>query len=82
MKIEAQSVKYLEDWFCNGFDQIIDKGYDVENVVWIEKPMGVGSRKREIRAIVYVASNNSSKPNNLILLLPPLIIKDFESNNN
>tara|TARA_B100000242_G_C43010954_1_gene470051 strand:+ start:443 stop:577 length:135 start_codon:yes stop_codon:yes gene_type:complete len=44
--------------------------------------MGVGSRKREIRAIVYVASNNSSKPNNLILLLPPLIIKDFESNNN
>ena len=84
MSIEVQSVKHLENWFRNGFDQIFASGYEVEDVLWTDetgKPAFQINKDTELRAIVDMVSIKD-EPNNLILLLPPLIIKDFESNNN
>ena len=84
MSIEVQSVKHLENWFRNGFNQIFDDGYEVEDVLWTDqtgKPSPQINKDTELRAIVDMVSIKD-EPNNLILLLPPLIIKDFESNNN
>ena len=84
MSIEVQSVKHLENWFRNGFDQIFASGYEVEDVLWTNekgKPAFQINKDTELRAIVDMVSIKD-EPNNLILLLPPLIIKDFESNNN
>lgn len=84
MNIEAQSVEHLENWFRNGFDQIFASGYEVDDVLWTNengRPAFQINKNTELRAIVdMIAIEN--QPNNLILLLPPLIIKDFESNNN
>ncbi len=84
MSIEVQSVEHLENWFRNGFNQIFDDGYEVEDVLWTDqtgKPSPQINKDTELRAIVDMISIKG-EPNNLILLLPPLIIKDFESNNN
>ena len=84
MSIEVQSVKHLENWFRNGFDQIFASGYEVEDVLWTDetgKPAFQINKDTELRAIVDMIADDK-QPNNLILLLPPLIIKDFESNNN
>ena len=84
MSIEVQSVKHLENWFRNGFDQIFASGYEVEDVLWTDetgKPAFQINKNTELRAIVDMIADDK-QPNNLILLLPPLIIKDFESNNN
>ena len=84
MSIEAQSVEHLENWFRNGFNQIFDDGYEVEDVLWTNetgKPAFRINKGTELRAIVDMISIKD-EPNNLVLLLPPLIIKDFESNNN
>ena len=84
MSIEVQSVKHLENWFRNGFNQIFDDGYEVEDVLWTDqtgKPAFQINKNTELRAIVDMIAYDK-QPNNLILLLPPLIIKDFESNNN
>lgn len=84
MSIEVQSVRHLENWFRNGFNQIFDNGYEVEDVLWTDqtgKPSPQINKDTELRAIVDMIADNK-QPNNLILLLPPLIIKDFESNNN
>ena len=84
MSIEVQSVKHLENWFRNGFNQIFDDGYEVEDVLWTDqtgKPSPQINKDTELRAIVDMIAYDK-QPNNLILLLPPLIIKDFESNNN
>ncbi|OUT93403.1 MAG: hypothetical protein CBB92_14810 [Flammeovirgaceae bacterium TMED32] len=84
MSIEAQSVEHLENWFRNGFNQIFDDGYEVEDVLWADetgKPSFQINKKTELRAIVDMIAIKD-QPNNLVLLLPPLIIKDFESNNN
>lgn len=84
MSIEVQSVEHLENWFRNGFNQIFDDGYEVEDVLWTDqtgKPSPQINKDTELRAIVDMVSIKD-EPNNLILLLPPLIIKDFESNNN
>jgi len=84
LNIEAQSVEHLENWFRNGFDQIFASGYEVDDVLWTNengRPAFQINKNTELRAIVdMIAIEN--QPNNLILLLPPLIIKDFESNNN
>ena len=84
MSIEVQSVKHLENWFRNGFDQLFASGYEVEDVLWTDetgKPAFQINKNTELRAIVDMIAYDK-QPNNLILLLPPLIIKDFESNNN
>ena len=84
MSIEVQSVEHLENWFRNGFNQIFDDGYEVEDVLWTNetgKPAFQINKGTELRAIVDMISIKD-EPNNLVLLLPPLIIKDFESNNN
>lgn len=84
LSIEAQSVKHLENWFRNGFNQIFASGYEVDDVLWTDedgRPAFKISKNTELRAIVDMVPI-TDKPNNLILLLPPLIIKDFESNNN
>ena len=84
MSIEVKSVEHLENWFRNGFNQIFDDGYEVEDVLWTDqtgKPSPQINKDTELRAIVDMISIKG-EPNNLILLLPPLIIKDFESNNN
>tara|TARA_B100000989_G_C19488760_1_gene448770 strand:+ start:1008 stop:1262 length:255 start_codon:yes stop_codon:yes gene_type:complete len=84
LNIEVQSVEHLENWFGNGFNQIFDDGYEVEDVLWTDetgKPSPQINKDTELRAIVDMTSIKG-EPNNLILLLPPLIIKDFESNNN
>tara|TARA_X000000950_G_scaffold43209_2_gene48393 strand:- start:2156 stop:2410 length:255 start_codon:yes stop_codon:yes gene_type:complete len=84
LSIEVQSVEHLENWFRNGFNQIFDDGYEVEDVLWTDqtgKPSPQINKDTELRAIVDMISIKG-EPNNLILLLPPLIIKDFESNNN
>ena len=84
MSIEVQSVEHLENWVRNGFNQIFDDGYEVEDVLWTDqtgKPSPQINKDTELRAIVDMISIKG-EPNNLILLLPPLIIKDFESNNN
>ena len=84
LSIEAQSVEHLENWFRNGFDQIFDDGYEVEDVLWTNEK-GIAefkiNKNTELRAIVDMIADDK-QPNNLILLLPPLIINDFESNNN
>ena len=84
MNIEAQSVEHLENWFRNGFDQIFASGYEVDDVLWTNengRPAFQINKNTELRAIVDMIAIED-QPNNLILLLPPLIIKDFESNNN
>ena len=84
MSIEVKSVEHLENWFRNGFNQIFDDGYEVEDVLWTVqtgKPSPQINKSTELRAIVDMISTKD-EPNNLVLLLPPLIIKDFESNNN
>lgn len=84
LSIEAQSVEHLENWFRNGFDQIFASGYEVDDVLWTNengRPAFQINKNTELRAIVDMVSIED-QPNNLILLLPPLIIKDFESNNN
>lgn len=84
LSIEAQSVEHLENWFRNGFDQIFTSGYEVDDVLWTNEK-GIAefkiNKNTELRAIVDMVAIED-QPNNLILLLPPLIIKDFESNNN
>lgn len=84
MDIEKQSVAHLENWVENGFSDIFDQGYEIEDVLWTdENGNNVFQIKNgtELRPMVYLFSNKN-EPNNLVLLMPPLIVKNFDSNNN
>ena len=59
LSIEAQSVKHLENWFRNGFNQIFASGYEVDDVLWTDedgRPAFKISKNTELRAIVDMVS--------------------------